>query len=675
MKKLLLIVAVTISALLLLFSGCARRGKESTESVGQSESFTETPMGEEGTWSVFLYLCGSNLETKTGAAGKNVNELLAADIPDNVNVVMQTGGAKKWRSHGISAQSIGRYSVSGGQLNLIQSLPSDNMGDGGTLESFLSWGVANYPAEKMCVILWDHGSGSIDGVCNDENYGFDAITLPELSAALETVSESMTDRFECIGFDACLMANYETAVTVAPYARYMIASEEIEPSGGWDYKALISAIAADRSISGADFGRAVCDGYFEKCRASGKDATATLSVLDLSRLGMLSRAFDQLTGEMVADAQNVKGIQRVAVGAKNTLKYGGSSSSEGFSNMTDLKHFAENLPDSVYQESSYTLLRAIDEVVLYQVYGSQKSKAGGISFYYPSSVEENKLMKYYTSLCPSGAYRDYLKTVYSNIPENPIRFTDRGSVASDGSFQISLDDASRNYILSIDFCLMEYSADFENKIMTASLFGYDNDIYKDYENLSFHSNFRGIWLALNGCKLYVTPVESTDDYIIFTAPIELNGEKSNLRFAFVWDDSYEEGGYYKVLGAWNGINPVTGMADKEIVKLKADDVISVYYPYQTLTVGEDGMPVVSPIMQIFQQVPQGEYVITEEPLESTDYLYQFVITDIFGGKHYSDTAWMHMTVSAEELKEHSLPDGTYAACVDMIMQTEYAFIN
>ena len=631
-------------------------------------------MGEDGTFTVFLYLCGSNLETKMGAAGKNLDELLSADIPENVQVIVQTGGAKKWRSHGISAESIGRYSVSGGQLNLIQSLPSDNMGDGGTLESFLSWGVANYPAEKMCVILWDHGSGSIDGVCNDENYGFDAITLPELSTALETVSESMTDRFECIGFDACLMANYETAVTVAPYARYMIASEEIEPSGGWDYKALISAIAADRSISGADLGRAVCDGYFDKCRLCEKDATATLSVLDLSRLGMLSRAFDQLTGEMVADAQNVKGIQRVAVGAKNTQKYGGSSSSEGFSNMTDLRHFAENLPDSVYQESSDTLLRAIDEVVLYQVYGSQKSKAGGISFYYPSSVEQNKLERY-SELCPSEAYRSYLETVYSHIPENPILFTDRGSIAPDGSFQISLNDASRNYILSIDFCLMEYSADLENRTMTASLFGYDNDIYEDYEHLSFHSNFRGFWLALNGCKLFVTPVEITDEYIIFTSPIELNGEKTNLRFAFVWENINEGIGYYKVLGAWNGLHPVTGMADKEIVKLKADDVISVYYPYQTLTMGPDGLPVMSELLQYVQQVPPGEYVITEEPLESTDYLYQFVITDIFGGKHYSDTAWMRMTVSAEELKEHPLPDGTYAACVDIIMQTEYAFIN
>ena len=43
----------------------------------------EKPMGEADTWSVFLYLCGSNLETQMGAAGKNLDEILAADIPDN----------------------------------------------------------------------------------------------------------------------------------------------------------------------------------------------------------------------------------------------------------------------------------------------------------------------------------------------------------------------------------------------------------------------------------------------------------------------------------------------------------------------------------------------------------------------------------------------------------------
>lgn len=631
-----------------------------------------TPMGDAGTWSVFLYLCGSNLETRTGAAGKNLDELLSADIPDNINVIVQTGGSKKWRSHGISADNLQRYSVRNGELTLLESLPSANMGDGGTLEEFLSWGVKNYPAEKMCIILWDHGSGSIDGVCNDENYDFDAITLPELSEVLKNVSKTMTDQFEFIGFDACLMANYETALAVAPYARYMVASEEVEPSGGWDYASLIGTVATDRSISGADLGRAVCDSYFKKCQAKEKDATITLSVLDLSKTQSLSDIFNQLAGEMVADFQNIQGIQKIALGANNAQKYGGSSSAEGFSNMTDLRHFAENLPD---YKSADTLLHAIDEMVLYQVYGSQKSMAGGISFYYPSSVNISKLEQYYSELCPSENYSTYLKNVYSNIPENPIVFADRGSIAFDGSFQIWLDSASRNYILSVDFCLMEYSADVEKRVMRASLFGYDNDIFKDYENLNFHSNFRGIWLALNGCKLYVTPVESTNEYIIFTSPIELNGEKTNLRFAFIWDDTYENGGYYKLLGAWNGINPVTGMADKEIVKLKADDVVAVYYPYQTMTVGADGLPSVSEVMQYVQQVPSGEYVITEEPLESTDYLYQYVITDIFGKRHYSDTAWMHMTMSAEELKAHPLPDGKYAACVDIIMQTENAYIE
>lgn len=76
-----------------------------------------------------------------------------------------------------------------------------------------------------------------------------------------------------------------------------------------------------------------------------------------------------------------------------------------------------------------------------------------------------------------------------------------------------------------------------SKQMTGSWFGRDNDMFSSEDGLSFHSNFRGIWLALNDCKLYVTPVEDTEDYIIFTAPISLNGERTNLRFAFIWDDS------------------------------------------------------------------------------------------------------------------------------------------
>ena len=548
----------------------------------------------------------------------------------------------------------------------MESLPQASMGDEQTFTDFLSYGVEQYPAEKMCVIVWDHGSGSIDGVANDENYGFDALTLSEMDSALKTVSEGMTDRFELFGFDACLMANYETASMLSPYARYLLASEEIEPSGGWDYGALFNAIAADKSISGGELGKVVCDGYYAKCEAGGKEATATLSVLDLGKLEGVQKAFDTMAGNMKQSAVEAKGIQAVAQSANNTQKYGGTSEDEGYSNLIDLRHFAENAVDV---DGSKELMSALDQAVVYKVNGGEKSKSGGLSFYYPLHLDKEKLNIYYNEICPSTPYRDYLKAVYENIPENPIVFADPGSKGADGSFQIRLDESSRNYILSVDFLLLEYSLsmDGETPVMTGSWFGQDNDMFSDEASLSYHSNFRGIWLALNGCKLFVTPVEDTEDYIIFTAPISLNGKHTNLRFAFIWDDSYENGGYYKILGAWDGIDPVTGMSDKELTLLKPTDEIKAFYPYQTVRRKEDGLLDVSDITQREQEVPKGEYVITEEPLENQEYVYQFMITDIFGGKHYSHACWMHMTKTYDELKEHPLPDGEYAASVDEIM--------
>lgn len=655
MKRRIIIGFILINIIILSLSACTPGGKEK-------------PMGEAGTWSIFLYLCGSNLETKMGAAGKNLDEILAADIPDNVNVVIQTGGTQKWRSHNIPNDSVNRWLAEDGRLSLLESLPQASMGDQQIFSDFLSYGVKNYPAEKMCVIVWDHGSGSIDGVANDENFGFDALTLAEMDGALKTVSEQMTDRFELFGFDACLMANYETASILSPYARYLLASEEIEPSGGWDYGALFDAISADKSISGGELGKAVCDGYYAKCEAGGKEATATLSVLNLGRLEGVQKAFDAMAGNMKESAVEAKGIQLIAQSAKNSQKYGGTSGEEGYSNMIDMRHFAENAVDV---EGSKELMTALDHAVVYKVNGGQKSKSGGLSFYYPSHVEEQQLSEYYTNICPSEPYREYLKNVYGNIPEEPIQFTNLGSKGADGAFQIALAESSRNYILSVDFLLLEYSLgmDGNTPVMTGSWFGRDNDMFSSEDGLNFHSNFRGIWLALNGCKLYITPVEDTEDYIIFTAPISLNGERTNLRFAFIWDDTYENGGYYKLLGAWNGIDPITGMSDKEITELKSTDKITAYYPYQTLTLGADGFPEYSKVMEREQEVPQGEYVITEDPLEAGDYGYQFVVTDIFGNQHFSYSAWMHMTKTAEELKNNPLPDGEYAAMVDMIMKS------
>ncbi len=629
----------------------------------------ETPMGDAGTWSIYLYLCGSNLETKMGAAGHNLDEILSSDIPENVNIVIQTGGAQKWRSHDIPNDSLCRYTVKGGELSLLEELPLANMGGQETFEAFLSYCVTNYPAEKMCPIVWDHGGGSLNGVANDENFGFDALSLSEMEGALQSVSAGMTDRFELFGFDACLMANLETAEMLSPFARYLLASEEIEPSGGWEYSALFSAIGKDKMISGGELGKAVCDGYFAKCEKSGKESTATLSVTDLEKFKAVEEAFDSMAQRMEEQIGEATGIRVVAQSAKNSQKFGGTSEAEGYSNLIDLSHFAENAQDL---EESEAVISAVKEAVLYEVKGKVKSKSGGLSFFYPLHYNERELSEYCSRICPSAPYRDYLTRVYGNIPEEPIVFLDRGSVLEDGSFSIRLAESSRNYILSIEFDLVEYFVieNGDDLKLGHSKFGRDNDIFRDEETLSYHSNFRGIWLALNGCKLFVTPVEKTEEYIIFTSPILLNGEKTNLRFAFIWDDTYINGGYYKMLGAWNGIDPVTGMSDKELTLIKPTDEITAYYPYREVTLAADGEWYFGEITMREEKVPGGEYIIEEDPLENEIYIYQFVVTDIFGRVYYSDAAGMLMTKTYEELKAHPLLDGEYAARVDTVMETE-----
>jgi hypothetical protein len=37
---------------------------------------------------LLIYMCGSNLETEQGLAGKNIDELLAADIPAGTKVIL-----------------------------------------------------------------------------------------------------------------------------------------------------------------------------------------------------------------------------------------------------------------------------------------------------------------------------------------------------------------------------------------------------------------------------------------------------------------------------------------------------------------------------------------------------------------------------------------------------------
>lgn len=65
-------------------------------------SVGSVPMGEDGTWTVFVYICGSDLESEYGCATSDISEMLDASTGSDVRFVIQTGGANEWQNEVVS---------------------------------------------------------------------------------------------------------------------------------------------------------------------------------------------------------------------------------------------------------------------------------------------------------------------------------------------------------------------------------------------------------------------------------------------------------------------------------------------------------------------------------------------------------------------------------------------
>ena len=78
-----------------------------------------------------------------------------------------------------------------------------------------------------------------------------------------------------------VMATLDTASAINGFARYMVASQEVEPANGWQYTTWLNALGAHTSISAQALGKAICDSYLEGCEEAQTEGNATLSLIDL----------------------------------------------------------------------------------------------------------------------------------------------------------------------------------------------------------------------------------------------------------------------------------------------------------------------------------------------------------------------------------------------------------
>ncbi len=641
---------------------------DGTLEISRRTRTSSQPMGRDGTWTVFVYMCGSDLEEEDSTGTFDMYEMIESSTSDNVRFVVQTGGCKKWHDFGISADNTERFEIVGGKIYRVDSLKKANMGNPDTLSDFLSWGVKNYPAENMGVILWDHGSGSIGGVCFDMLYEKDSLSLSELDEAFTDVYSKMTDKFTFIGFDACLMATIETANVLVPHAEYMIASQELIPGYGWNYTAIGEALTKNPGISGEQLGKIICDSYYKDCEAIGEGDNCTLSVTDLSKLDSVIRAMNADCEKMnasAADSGELSAMLRKIIGAKN---FGGNNEIEGYTNMVDLgSMFSGACPTGKTSA-------AVKNAVVYNVYGANMTGATGLSTYYPLSVTGSETLKIFSDICVSPGYMNFIDRVtygrsnggsfdnysgddfwsYGNDDywnndsynddyfdfwsyfdeesdghdfagnDSTLYYATQPHINEEGIYTFTLDEDSMYYLNAVNCCVYMYDAESGEMVYLGS----DNYVDVNWDTGVVTDLFDGTWFSLgNGSYIAMTIIEQGYDYDIYTAPVFLNGKDTNLRIKCDYTGEMAE---FYILGAWDGIT-AEGEADKGITQLeKGDLIVPIYESYDA-----DGNYLGYYEGDAYSYTGINED-ITYWLLPEADYLYSFEMQDIFGDYYYTD---------------------------------------
>ena len=385
--------------------------------ISRTTHDNEKIMGKENSWTIFMYITGSNLESQYHYASSDIKEILKANFNtqniENLNIIIQTGGSKDWHKEYISNNTIQRYKVDANkdELTLIEEFDNTSMGNADTLYNFLSWGVKNYASEHMGVIFWNHGSGVDNGLCNDENFENDSLSVHELEYTFAKLSKRMTSKFEVIGFDTCLSGSIEYANLLAPYAKYMIASADIEPGQGWRYTEPINFLLDNPDATGDQLGRIICDtyaGYIENMSSGwARKIDYTLATYDLSKVDKACIETNYLTKYLYDKLLSKEAEYWTLSNLRSTrLRYNIDNIDIG-----SILEYLDSFDNYDYNTTYYR--QAMKDLIIYSRISDKylKRQALGISIYWPSSVINLSQLNSYRNVCFSPYWLKYLEWV------------------------------------------------------------------------------------------------------------------------------------------------------------------------------------------------------------------------------------------------------------------------
>lgn len=604
------------------------------------------------TYTIMMYMCGSNLESDAGYASNDIEEILNSQLADEVNLLIYTGGSSRWFSYGISNKTNQIYKVENHELVLVKdNLGNKYMSNPDTLVEYMNFAKENFPADRYGLIFWDHGGGAVSGFGHDENNPnkSDTLTIDEIQIALN----KFETKLEFVGFDACLMANVETAYAIKNNANYLIASEETEPGTGWDYIKTLNKLSENTAIETPELATTIVDSFI-KSNNGFFGADATLSCVDLSKIENVHNNLVIFMKDVKDQELDVNKFAYVSKAIQTTKAY-----ADGEIDTIDLVHFANN----INLKSSTNLIKAINDAVIYNKTTDYVENSNGLSIYIPNKSLEyyEPMLKIYNNIGISKDYTNVL-TEYVNLAAGGKNTTyvvnnheyeqdtnnyqdydwyDSSIINSNQDYyeETSLDTEELEVIDKDEYYALHLSEkDWEKIVSVQSVLWYDDgegyiDLGSDsYYELDDNDDLKvtsdGKWVAINKQIVRYEVIEHTDKYEKGKVPALLNGEEVNI--IIYWDKSHPDG---EVIGAEPiNIYGNTTLYGKGLKEIKQGDKIEFIVEYRDysgklddeyiygdeIVVGKKGLTV------SYEWIGDGECMIF------------YLLTDIYNNLYYTE---------------------------------------
>ena len=393
-------------------------------------------------YTIMFYMCGSDLEYNADVQeneqihyfSQDIQEILSVhDIPETVKILIETGGTAKWSMPSnylegttkISEKNLQRWEVNNdtNKLKLVETLPTNYMAAESSFSEFLSWGLDDYEADQMGVVLSGHGGG-IAGCAYDDNYTTKVgtqfwqktlRTFEVANAAKTALSNSSKDKFTWIGYDCCIMQCADIATINADYFEYMIASQENEAATGWNHDIYLPFLKENTHITPQEFLPEICDAFMldnhHETELGDEVCYQTQSVLDLSKTDALVSAFNTLSSEL---GVNIIGYNNAESAFKASLNTFGDK----IFGLADFTSFMTKLKGVNPLLDVQPVKDAIEDLVIYRNNCSKYKQAPcGVNVFFPKSLNDKYILQ-----VGKEDYSNSLSTKFTNWQNMCVTF-------------------------------------------------------------------------------------------------------------------------------------------------------------------------------------------------------------------------------------------------------------